>query len=175
MTIPSVILAVTTLILFGLCLFFIRDKFKKLYLIRSFLLNSDHPDITFDYKGAEACGRRPGMYNIAIRWNQPFSALVGLNLTIPLFGKIFYYFGYTTSLQSVENGINGEHIAIISTYFGRGPCRFRFFVSRDVLSPHITSETLPVATSDDERDQGYVAFRNSTFPPSFIQKLGFFN
>jgi len=141
-------------IVFALIAIFLgKELLKKFGFMRDFVNNSNQ-EVTWNYGGDD----KPGMYNIVLRGEKPFCALVGFTLKIPFLGyEGFDYYGF---VQSDQNGV-----AVISTYLGKGECEFRFFLNTDL-------EVDPVAVSSSDDDQELNP--DSTYPPHWWQQLSFY-
>lgn len=146
-------------LLLPLAWFFGTELLKKFNFMRQFIENTDHL-VTYKWPGCFDIDidRSPGMGNIVIRANQPFVALVGFRLSIPLIGYTgFDHFGFVASDQC--------GMAIFSTYLGRSPVDFQFLLSVDVSE----SEAKPRSSRDDQR-----LIPTATFPPHWYQRIGFY-
>jgi hypothetical protein len=148
---------------FATVLFLGKEMFKKFRFMRDFVNNS-RSLLELNYEGAKEYGWDKGMRNIVIRAKEPFSVLVGFELTAPVFGTGFDYYGFTNA-RRLENGINDEYVAVISTYLGNGPCLFQFFLNCDA----VTTDARVSTTDDDQKLKPAVVY-----PPHLYQRLGFY-
>lgn len=144
-------------------LFLGNEMKKKFRFMRDFVANS-RSLLEFNYRGAREHGKEKGMHNVVIRAKTPFSVLVGFELTVPVLGSGFDYYGFANALR-MENGAIDEYVAVISTYLGNGPCLFQFFLNCDVIG----TDARVSSTDDDQKLKPVV-----TYPPHLIQKLGFY-
>ncbi|MDD2758580.1 MAG: hypothetical protein PHD72_04445 [Patescibacteria group bacterium] len=154
----------TTLIFFGLALFLGKEMFKKFRFMKQFVGRSASL-LEFDFQGVREHGWKRGMRNIVIRWDKSFSVLVGFELTIPIFGTGFDYYGQTDARKEGD-----EWVAVISTYLGRGPCRFQFFLNREKGINYIGHPYPSVSSYDTDQTLA----PSAVYPPHFFQRLGFY-
>ncbi|OGH91785.1 MAG: hypothetical protein A2534_04645 [Candidatus Magasanikbacteria bacterium RIFOXYD2_FULL_39_9] len=102
--------------------------------------------------------RKKGMYNIVLRGQKPFTALVGFKLDIPVLGYSGYdYYGVVHS--------DSSGVAVISTYLGKGFCTFQFFVNTNM-------ETNPIHATSSDEDQTLTP--HVVYPPHWYQRVGFY-
>lgn len=163
MAIVLFIVSAIALVFFGIVLFLGNEMKKKFRFMRGFVMNS-RSLLEFNYKGAKEHGWNRGMRNVVIRAKMPFSVLVGFELTVPVLGSGFDYYGFVNA-QRLQNSINDEYFAVIATYLGNGPCLFQFFLNCDV----ITADARVSSTDDNQ-----VLIPQVVYPPHFFQKLGFY-
>ena len=148
-----ILVSVSAIIFFAIALFLGSEFLKKFGFMRSFIECSNQL-VEWEYSG----DRKPGMYNIVMRGNAPFCALIGFRLNIPILKYSgFDYYGF------VKSGEN--NVAVISTYLGKGACKFQFFANSDVTINQIT------ATSSEE-DQLLQPHSKNT--PHWYQRFGFY-
>jgi hypothetical protein len=145
----SVALAVTTL-------FLGREIMMKFRFMRNFLAMSHRNTVELYYSGDI---EKPGMHKIRLMGRQGFSVLIGFELTVPLFGTGFDYFGFANSVPT-HLAEKGQEL-VIELYLGRGPVHFKFFTNRE--APDITAE---IIHEDVEA--------NVVYQPHWYQTLGFY-
>lgn len=147
---------VTFTVLFALVANFLGfELLKKFNFMRMFTKNSNQM-VEWEYPGDKT--KKPGMRNIVLRGQRPFSVLIGFNLKISLIGHNgFDYYGFA---QADE-----KHMVVISTYLGKKPCIFQFFVNTDLAHNHI-------GVSSNDWDQELNP--DVSFPPHWYQRLGFY-
>ena len=111
--------------------------------------------VELKYKGRLS----PGMRNIVLSGNAPFRVLIGFKLRIPIIG--YTGFDYYGEAESDENGA-----VVISTFIGKGPCVFQFFVNTDLSQNPIKAEA---GCAEQSMTPDVV------YPPHWYQKyLGFY-
>jgi len=114
-----IILAVLNLIFVSVTLFLLNEMRKKFGFMRQFVQTNRGRVLTFIHEGA----RKPGMYNIVLSGNAPFTVLIGFDLY--LFGRVYYdYYGFLDS--------GDEHMIVFSTYLGKKGATFKFLTNCDV-------------------------------------------
>jgi hypothetical protein len=143
----TVLFIISTLIV----IFLGKEMMKKFGFFQSFIESSNQL-ICLAYDGH----KKPGMHNIVLRGDRPFSVLVGFNLSIPLIGQGFDYYGYVQS--------DAEGVAIVSTYMGKGAVEFMFYVNYDLDSNSISVSS----TGEDQCLKPQAIYK-----PHWWQKLGF--
>jgi hypothetical protein len=156
-----IVVSLAATLFLAVALFFAVEYKKKFQFMDKFARESKQL-IAFNYLGARKLGIHKGMHSIAICWNQPFSALVGFNLTVPLLGSGFDYYG----LVSSEEVSSGLHLAVLSTYLGNGACEFLFLVNGSTLA------SKPAVYADYE--DPILTAPTEVYPPHWYQKLGFY-
>jgi len=129
-----------------------QEMLKKFVFMTRFVHQSGQL-LTWHYAGAKATGRKRGMRKIVLRAPEQFSVLIGFDLRLPVSPILFDYYGQVNA----ENGT-----VVFETFLGTGEVDFRFLVSCD---PSL------VTVSDAESDQWMTAV--ASYPPHFIQRLGF--
>jgi len=150
-----VLFIVMTVVFASIAIFLGSEFLKKFGFMRDFIKDSNQMVVWY-YQGPE--DRKPGMYNIVLRGSKPFCALVGFKLNIPVLGYSgFDYYGFVRS--------DNHGVAVVSNYLGRGKCEFQFFVNTDLDINPITA----TASEDDQQLKP-----NSTYPPHWYQRLGFY-
>ena len=137
--------------------FLVKEMLKKFGFMKQFVENSNML-VSWKYQHLDLGSQKPGMRNIVLRGQKPFSVLVGFRLDIPVLGHSgFDYYGFVSS--------NQDGVAVFSTYLGKGDCDFQFFVNTDL-------EENPITVTSTVADQDLVPY--ATYPPHWWQKLGFF-
>jgi hypothetical protein len=155
MTVLLVVLVTALTILSG---FLGKEFLKKFAFMRDFIKTSNQ-SLSWYYQG----DRKPGMYTIVLRAKKPFSALVGFRLDIPILGYSgFDYYGFVQARQQVD----GQYVAVVSTYMAGGEVEFQFFVNSDL-------GVNPINVSSSDEDQSLTP--GATFPPHLYQRIGFYS
>lgn len=136
--------------------FLAKEMLKKFRFIDAFAMNSSHFTV-WQYSGDKS--NRPGMRNVVLRGQKPFTALVGFRLHIPLLGY--------TGIDIFGCVFSDEHgVATFSTYLGHGSVDFLFITDTDV-------DDNPLNIFSTASDQKLVP--SVVYPPHFWQRLGFFS
>lgn len=144
---------IITIILLIIAIFLGKELLKKFWFMQEFIRDSNQI-ITFEYEW----NKKSWMYNIVLRWEKPFSALIGFKLEIPiLWYSWFDYYGF---IKSDKN-----NTAILSTYLSKKPIQFKFMINSDLTNNNIT-------VSSDDKDE--ILKPNKIFPPHWYQRLGFY-
>ncbi len=149
-----IFLSIICVLLLALVHFLGREHLRKFTYLQKF---TDASSQTREWTYPGSTGRR-GMRTIVLRADQPFTALVGFRLGIPLlhYSGVDYY-GYVSS--------DADHTAAFATYIGRGPATFIFLVNADFPAERIS-------ISADDTDQQLPP--QETYPPHWYQRLGFY-
>lgn len=140
----------------ALAFFLGHEMLKKFRFMQGFLEHSNQM-VTWVYPGGAKSVAAPGMYNVVLRGQKPFCALVGFTLKIGGYQGFDYY----GCVQSDDYGV-----AVVSTYLGRGSVEFRFFVNSNLDSNLVVASS----TAGDQRLMPHVAY-----PPHWYQRLGFYS
>lgn len=148
----SIILAT----LFALIANFLGLEFLKKFNFMRMFIKTSNQMVEWYHPGDKA--RKPGMYNIVLRGQRPFSVLIGFNLKIAfLHHSGFDYYGFA---QADE-----KNVIVISTYLGKKSCKFQF-----LMNTNLTHNLVTVTSSNE--DQGLKPI--ISFPPHWYQRLGFY-
>ena len=131
-----------------------KEHLKKFHYNNLFYKNSN---LLLTWKHESGKDFKPGMYNIVLRGQKPFKALIGFQLRF----RWFKYEGYDHygSVQSNESGV-----AVISTYLGKNACDFNFVINSDLT----LNQVVATSTEEDQKLSPHV-----THPPHWFQRLGF--
>lgn len=96
------------------------------------------------------------MYNIVLRGQAPFRALIGFQLAIPLLRYSgIDPFGFVRS--------DDMHRAVIAVYLGKTPRKFHFLIDRDIT-------TSPIGVTSSDEDQRLRV--DARYSPHWWQRLG---
>jgi hypothetical protein len=126
------------------------EMLKKFAFITKFTEQSGRV-LTWNYAGAKALGRKPGMRKIVLCAPENFTVLIGFDLKLPGNPTCFDYFGQAKS----EKGM-----VVFETWLGDNPATFKLLVNCNPVH---------VALSDADTDQHLVA--QSSYPPHLIQRV----
>jgi hypothetical protein len=156
--IMTIIIGLAFTVIFAWLALFLGQEFLKKFGFMDEFIQDSNQMVVYRYPGLTN-GEKPGMRNIVLRGQKPFSALIGFNLNIPFINYSgFDYYGKVKS---------GEYfIAVISTYVGKSPVAFKFLVNTDLSINRITA-------SSTEVDQHFTP--NVEYPPHWYQRLGFYS
>lgn len=153
MTTVLIVVGVFAALFSGIAVFLGTEFLKKFLFMRDFIRNTNQL-VAWSYKG----DRERGMYNIVLRGQKPFCALVGFRLEISILGYVGYdYYGFVCS--------NKNGVAVISTYLGKGDCDFQFLVTTDL-------DDNPISVSSSPVDQGLTP--HEVYRPHWYQRIGFY-
>lgn len=148
-----VLILILAVIFISISFFLGREFLRKFSHMQDFIQHSNQI-VAWKYEG----DRKPGMYNIVLRGEKQFCALVGFELNIPVLKYSgFDYYGFA---QSDEN-----NVAVISTYLGKATREFQFFINMDIN----TNLIIATSSEDDQLLQPHLKFT-----PHWYQRFGFF-
>ena len=129
-----------------------KEVLKKFYFLRLFI--QDAPGlIEWQYDGM----RKSGIYNVVLRSDRPFKALVGFDLETLFYTSGYDVFWYVKTEDSYS--------VVISLYLGKKPALFRFLTNLPEARSHIQ-------ITSSESDQ--IETPHVTYPPHWWQKIGIF-
>ena len=151
---------IALVVTFGATAFFLgSEMMKKFGFMREFILGAPNQLVIHEYTGSI---QAPGMCNIRLTGSEPFSVLIGFELTLPFFGTGFDYFGRVASRMMQDDGQKQVHDLVVSLWLGKSSTKFMFLVNRDASDVVVSVDTSHVDV-------------DVVYPPHWWQRLGFYS